>query len=252
MSRMRMRVGCWWVVIVVAACGPVIDDSGPAPAVIEANPTALEFNSLVGDPAQQLVEARNVGPDVGRVDAWVEGPFTVSPPTVVVAAGSKAQFRVGFAPVVSGTTTGLLHLGAVTVGLRGLATEAPPELLSAVSAVDFPTMLVGHSTSRVLEVTNGGTHAATIEPQTTSPFSFETARLVLAPGQAATLSVRFTPTSLGPVSGGAQVGNLTFALNGGGTDGTACPEAPSPCQVERYEPTRFACVTEPRRLALDE
>jgi hypothetical protein len=107
----------------------------------------------------------------------------------------------------------LALLEAVTLsGCAGLATSTVGQLTVSASTLDFNNVNVGSSTVRDVTFANSGNSNITILNVSVSGPGFNAnggfARLVLTPGQTATLNLTFTPAA----SGGAT-GSVTVASN---------------------------------------
>lgn len=150
-----------------------------------------------------------------------------------IAAGRSSTFNVAFKPAKTGTTTGSasINLSAagktvpLTVSLSGNGVTATGTLQVSPTAMNFGDVLVGHSGSLSLKVSNAGNSALTTTRETISGSGFSMigglSGLTLQPGQSDSVTVVFEPAVNGSASGtvSIQTGVTTtsIALSGSGT-----------------------------------
>jgi hypothetical protein len=141
-----------------------------------------------------------------------------------IPAGGRRELTLRFAPLSTGTKTGVLEIvssGAdqrsLTVKLKGDGVGSwgpPPVPRIAVwpSALDFGDVSVSQQSQRTLLVLNEGDADLSVSQITDSSPDFDVVSpaggLVLRPGSSATVLVRFTPKSIG-----LQTGTLTVPSN---------------------------------------
>jgi hypothetical protein len=127
-----------------------------------------------------------------------------------------------FAPTGAGTINGSLALttngapSSMTINLSGTGVAATQTLTANPTSLSFGTQTVNTSTSQTSTLTNAGNSTITISGLTTAGAGFSTSGVangtILGPGQSATLTVTFDPTSAGAVSG-AGVSVVSNAAN---------------------------------------
>jgi hypothetical protein len=150
-----------------------------------------------------------------------------------VAAGRSSTFNVAFKPAKTGAITGSASINfsaagktvPLTVSLSGNGVTATGTLQVSPTAMNFGDVLVGHSGSLSLKVTNAGNSALTTNRATVSGSGFSTigalSGLTLQPGQSDSVTVVFQPAVKGNASGTisiqAGVTTTSIALSGAGT-----------------------------------
>jgi hypothetical protein len=205
---------------------------------LSSSPASLGFGSVnVGSVGKQTVTLTNSGLAAVNVTSATFSNSDFSAPGLTlpmsVAAGQNATVQVQFAPTGAGSISGNVQITSdasdptVTVSLSGTGTSTSPQLTASPASVTFGNVVIGQSTSTNVTLTNTGTAKLTISSISgpSAPFSASgvSANQTLTPGQTATLSVTFAPTSTGSASGTIQVNSnasnpsLTIGLNGTGT-----------------------------------
>jgi hypothetical protein len=125
---------------------------------------------------------------------------------------------------------------------------APGQLSANPSSIAFGSVPLNTSTAQSVQLTNPGSSSITISGASTSGPGFQMAGLpsgtTLAPGQNATFSVMFNPSSPGAASGSVQItpggaSPVTISLTGTGISGPAPHTVslswnPSPSAVVGY------------------
>src|SRR5580704_3414381 len=151
--------------------------------------------------------------------------------TTTISVASEATSGTGFsmsgladgAQIASGKTVPL------TVSLSGNGVTATGTLQASPTTMNFGDVLVGHSGSLSLKVTNEGNSALTTSRGTISGSGFSMiggiSGLTLQPGQSDSVTVVFEPTVTGSASGTISVvaGSTTIsvALSGSGAAATS-------------------------------
>jgi len=193
--------------------------------------TSLAFGEqAVGTPsAAQKVRVSNVGSGTLRITSLVIGsgePFSVSPSStpITLAAGAGQDLSVTFSPTATGPFTGTLTLTtndlatpSATVSLSG--TGVRPGLGLTPTSLSFGGQTTGtSSTPLTVKVTNTGNGILRIQDiSLAAPFSVTPSQpFDLAAGASQFLSVTFSPTALGAVTG-----TLTFNTNDPATPSAA-------------------------------
>jgi hypothetical protein len=160
-----------------------------------------------------------------------------------IGAGRSATFNVTFKPANTGASAGSASINfsasgksvPLTVSLSGSGVTATGALQVSPSAINFGDVLVGHSGSLSLKLTNTGNSALTTSRGTITGSGFSMigglSGLTLQPGQSDSVVVVFEPAVTGSASGTISVvAGLTtawIALSGYGFSVTAPPPAQS-------------------------
>ncbi len=180
---------------------------------VVANPASLNFASVqVGASQSQTETLTNTGNQSVTVyqSATSGTGFSSSGLTtpLVLNPGQSYTFTVTFAPLSSGSATGAVALisrtgrTAESIPLTGQATAAG-QLSASPTALNFGTVMVGSSGNLTETLTASGA-SVTISSGSSSSSEFVLSGasfpLTLAPGQSASLTVAFAPTSSGTAS----------------------------------------------------
>ena len=196
-------------------------------AQISANPTSVSFGTVtIGNSNSQTITLRNNGNAALTFSSiLVTGTgFSqtgLSTSTQIAAGGSttfNAVFTPGSATQVSGNIT-LTTNGSpspLQIGLTGTGAIQTLSLGASPSTLPFGNVNDGSSSQLTTSVTNNGNSNITISSVTVAGAGFTTSGVsngtTLTPGQSATLTVTFAPTTPGAVSG-AQVTIASNATN---------------------------------------
>ena len=205
---------------------------------ISAVPTSAAFGNVpVGSTNSQTFTVTNHGTSTISVSSEaVSGTgFSMSglADGAQIAAGKSSTFNVAFKPAKTGTITGSASINfsasgktvPLTVSLSGNGVTATGTLQVSPTAINFGDVLVGHSGSLSLKVTNTGNSALTTSRGTISGSGFSMigglAGLTLQPGQSDSVTVVFEPAVNGSATGTisilAGVTTTSVALSGTGT-----------------------------------
>ncbi len=205
-------------------------------AQITINPTSISFGSqTVGSSMSQTVSLSNPGNAALTISQLaVSGPgYKVNGPTMpmTINAGSSASFSAIFAPTSAGSASGSISVvsnavgSPATIAMSGTGTAS--QLGASPSAVAFGSVLTGSTGSQTITLTNSGSASLTISQATASGAGFGISGigtpLTINPGQMATFTAQFTPTSAGNATGSISIVSsapnspLTIALTGTGT-----------------------------------
>jgi hypothetical protein len=154
-----------------------------------------------------------------------------------IGAGRSSTFNVAFKPAKTGAVTGSASINfsasgktvPLTVSLSGNGVTATGTLQASPTTMNFGGVLVGHSGSLSLKVTNEGNSALTTSRGTISGSGFSMiggiSGLTLQPGQSDSVTVVFAPTVTGSASGTISVvaglTTISVALSGSGTAATS-------------------------------
>jgi hypothetical protein len=188
------------------------------------SPTSISFGNVqIGTSQSQAGSVTNTGGSsvtITQVAASGSG-YSVSGITVplTLAAGQGANFSVLFAPTSAGSASGNVafgtSIGTVNVALSGTGVEAGA-LSTNPTSISFGNVTVGNSSSQTETLKNTGGTALTITAANVSGTGFSyaglTLPLTLAPNQASTFGISFTPAAAG-----ASSGNLSLTVSGSGT-----------------------------------
>ncbi|MGA8306309.1 MAG: choice-of-anchor D domain-containing protein [Candidatus Acidiferrales bacterium] len=225
---------------------------------ISAVPTGAAFGNVpVGSTNSQTFTVTNHGTSTISVSSEaVSGTgFSMSglADSAQIAAGKSSTFNVAFKPAKTGTITGSASINfsasgktvPLTVSLSGNGVTATGALQVSPTAINFGDVLVGHSGSLSLKVTNTGNSALTTSRGTISGSGFSMigglAGLTLQPGQSDSVTVVFEPAVTGSASGtiSIQAGLTTtsVALSGSGTAQTSSPHSVSLSWVASTSPS---------------
>jgi hypothetical protein len=181
-----------------------------------ANPIAASFGNVpVGTKNTQSIQLTNTGNasyTVSSITASGSG-FSVSGPglPVSVAPGANVQFSVGFSPQSVGSFTGSVLVKStasdsqVSVAVSGSGVSSSPGLSVSPTNLTFGSISVGATESQTIRLQNTGNSNLTVSSVAATGSAFAATGIagntVLAAGQAATLTVSFSPTATGTISG---------------------------------------------------
>jgi Abnormal spindle-like microcephaly-assoc'd, ASPM-SPD-2-Hydin len=224
---------------VTLSANGVASTSGPS---VSAVPTSASLGSVpVGSGNSQTFTVTNHGTTTVSVSSEsVSGTgFSLSglADGAQISAGKSSTFNVAFKPAKTGAVSGSASINfsasgktvPLTVSLSGTGVTATGTLQVSPTAMNFGDVLVGHSGSLALKVTNAGNSALTTSRGTISGSGFSMigglSGLTLQPGQSDSVTVVFEPTVTGSASGAISVvaGTTTtsVALSGSGTTGSS-------------------------------
>jgi len=200
-------------------------------AQISSNPTSFAFGTVAnGTTDSQQITLHNGGnTTLSFSQITVNGAGfgqTGLTTSTTVAAGASTTFNATFDPSASGSVTGSIVLAtngspsSLTINLSGTG-QAPTFLLGAnPGSLSFGNTMDQSNASLTALLTNNGNSNVTISNITTTGAGFTSSGVAngtaLTPGQSATLTVEFAPTSGGPVSGA----NVSIASNATGSPTT--------------------------------
>lgn len=191
----------------------VVDLSGTGTAVESTSPTPTELactpSSLTGAGTTTCTVSLSVAaPSGGTVVTLTSSNTSVTlPASTTVAAGATTSSFTAQASAVSATQTATLTAVANNVSATTTLTmvAAVPSLSINTSSVTFGNVLLGDTATQDVTLTSNGSVALVINSATLTGNGFlvSSAALpaTLQPGQTATVSVAFTPTTVGAASG---------------------------------------------------
>ncbi len=214
--------------------------SSPTPTyLLSTSVTSLNLGSvLVGGSGSQPVVLTNTGNSSVTISqlsvtgaGFTAGGFAVP---LTLAAGQSAALTVAFSPTVAGTVTGSVSVlsnatnSPTTIALSGSGTAQTLQLTASTTSLNFGSVLVGTSSnSKTITFANTGNSSVTISQVTVAGAGFTASGIVtpmtLAAGQSASLTVVFSPTVAGSITGNVSaISNATnspttIALSGSGS-----------------------------------
>ncbi|MFZ0630768.1 MAG: choice-of-anchor D domain-containing protein [Acidobacteriaceae bacterium] len=234
-SASGSRAGALTVVSSLGVETAPLSGTGQTPATDGLSPSSLAFAvQQIGttSPAQTVTLTNTGDQPLTGIIVTSTGDFTVvnNCGTLLQGQGSCA-ITVAYAPTRTGAETGTLtvadEIRNQTVSLRGTG-QAPPGVSATPSSINFGGYAVGTTSSpQTVTVTNSGGIALTnLFAIITAGFAIAANQCpaTLAAGAACPLSITFSPTAAGAVSGTLTLsaGNLakplTVALTGSGND----------------------------------
>jgi hypothetical protein len=196
-------------------------------AQISASPTSVAFSSVVdGNSNSQPVTLHNNGNAtltfsnivVSGAGMSINGLTTSS----TIAAGGSLTFNALFAPTTAGAVNGSIQLttngtpSPLTINTSGTGVAATQTLSASPTSLSFGTQTLNTSATQTSTLTNTGNANVTITGLTTTGAGFSASGVtngtMLTPGQTATVTVTFDPTTAGAVRG-AQVTVTSNASN---------------------------------------
>jgi Domain of unknown function (DUF4082)/Abnormal spindle-like microcephaly-assoc'd, ASPM-SPD-2-Hydin len=208
---------------------------------ISAVPASISFgNVTLGVSNTQTLTVRDSGnANLIVSQATIVGTgFSMSGPTlpVTVAPGQSAAFTVRYAPGTAGSSTGTMSIGSnapqspLVVPLSGAGVSQSLQLSANPSSLAFGNVTEGTSGKESVTLTNTGNAAVSVSKLTPSGTYFSVGGLVtpvtLAPGQTASFSAVFAPTTTGTFTGSISVAStatnspLSIPLSGSGIANT--------------------------------
>jgi uncharacterized protein (TIGR03437 family) len=176
-------------------------------------------NALVGQAVERVLTVRNPGSGpltIASVTSSNSVVVVTTPSPMVVWPGESRDIQVRFTPPSAGAHVGTLALQSddtlrprVEVVFEGQGiTESTPQVVAAVSAIDFGSVSVGETAQRRLTIENFGPAPATIISIATTQAAFRVQGLA-TPYQLGVrreyLMVTFTPTAAGRIEGRATI-----------------------------------------------
>jgi len=206
-------------------------------AKISVVPAAVSFGSVaLGGVASQSVTISNGG---GSSLTITQASTTAAGVTITgvtlpltVEAGKRATFNIVFSPKKAGAISGNVSVmsdasaSPTTVSLSGTGTTATELLALSSSTMSFGSVAIGQASALAATLKNDGNSSVTVSKVSVSGASYSMSGisdgLILAPGQSATLDVRFAPTTTGSLPGSVTVTSnaanspVTVSLSGAG------------------------------------
>jgi hypothetical protein len=207
---------------------------GSSTCQLTANPSAISFhNTTVGYTlASSGSLTSNCSSTISVSSVQVSGPYSVSgvQTPFSIAPNQTQNYSVVFAPVAAGAANGAITFvdsdnSGVSVTLSGTGVAAPQNSLSASpTSLSFGSVAVNSSTSLVLTIANSGSTSLSISGITISGTGYTlsgvTTPFTLSANQSKQMTITFSPTSTGNVSGAVTIASsgssLTVPLSGNG------------------------------------
>lgn len=228
--------------LATAGCIGVTGKSAGSPSaggtsVIVVTPSTINFPSVaVGVNMTQVMQITNTGTaDLTVTMVTPTGPaFSVSGLSLpkTIGAGASANFSANFDPVTAGTDSGTLTIvsnasvPSITIPWSGKAIAAIAQLSANPGSLAFGNVTLQTTSQQQLVLTNSGTDDVAISSVSVTGAGFgETGggNVNLVPGQSANVTVSFSPTTAGSVTGSVSISSnaqnspLQVALSGTGT-----------------------------------
>ena len=230
----------------LSGCAAITTSTGKqaAQALFQLNPTAVNFGKVsVGKQTTQAVSVSNSGTvPVSITQATLSNTqFSLAGATLpmTLAVGQSGTITVVVDPTAAGNLTGTLTVTGdrnsspvvANLSATGVSGGAQPQLSVAPSSIDFGTVSNGQKSSANLVLNNAGSADLTVSMMTVTGSAFGisgiTTPKTISAGQSAQVTVTFSPTATGAVSGNISIvsndpTNPTLSVPLTGT-GTAAP-----------------------------
>jgi hypothetical protein len=205
---------------VASAAATLTVNPAPAPA-IQLNPTSINFgNAVVGINLSQVLIIKNTGTatlTISQVTA-TGSAFSVSGFSLPlnVSAGQQTTITATFLPTVAGSASGNVSVvsnaptSPSSVSLSGTGIAATFVLSISPASLSFGNVTTSSSSAaQSVITTNTGNSNVVISQITLSGAGYTmtggSAPVTLTPSQTASLSVQFSPTAAGAVSGNVSI-----------------------------------------------
>jgi hypothetical protein len=204
---------------------------------ISVIPTSISFGSVaLGVSNTQTLTVRDSGnANLIVSQATIAGTgFSMSGPTlpVTVTPGQSAAFTVRYSPGTAASSTGTISIGSnaphspLAVPLNGAGVSQSLQLSANPSSLAFGNVTEGTSGKESVTLTNTGNSSVSVSKVTSVGTYFSVSGLAtpvtLAPGQTASFSAAFAPTTTGAFAGSVSVTStaanspLSIPLSGSG------------------------------------
>jgi Abnormal spindle-like microcephaly-assoc'd, ASPM-SPD-2-Hydin len=203
---------------------------------LASSPAAVSFGNVgVKSSGSATVTLSNTGSaNVTIAQASVSGTgFTIGGLTAgqVIQPGQSMNFTAQFSPTSAGNASGSISVSSnapnspMTIAVTG--TGAQPGLGSSPATISFGNVPVGTNGTASVSLSNTGTANVTISQARATGTGFSitglAAGLTIQPGQNASFTAQFSPTSTGNASGSISVSSnapnspMTISVTGTGT-----------------------------------
>jgi len=223
-----------------------LSGTGVTGGTLTGSPTSMSFGNVqVGLNSSQTETLKNTGGEnltvstatfsgSGFSSTGLTLPLTLVP-------NQSTTFAVVFAPTTAGAASSTLSISvsgsSTTLNVALSGTGVTPATLTATPAsLTFTNVQTGQSQTQTETVKNTGGMNATISQATVAPADFSISGLTtpatLTPGQSATFSVKFAPTSAGTSTGSVMIdSDATNPALSIGLSGTAVSPSPGTLSV---------------------
>ena len=209
---------------------------------LSVTPTTASFGSVVtgNSSSAQSIQLKNSGTaNLTISSATVSGAgFSASGLTfpLTLTPGQSGNLSVSYAPSAAGASNGAISVvstapnSPATVALAGTAVAASYTMSLSPASVSFGNVNVGSTATQSVTLSNTGNSSITISQLVPSgsgvSISGLTAGATIAPSQSAALTLSYTPTASGAMTGGLSVTNsqgvnVTDAVTGTGVAATS-------------------------------
>src|SRR6202046_2206803 len=193
--------------------------------MLTANITTLSFGTVgVGKTTTQSITVTNTGTSTVTINqtAVTGASFTTGAgaPAATIAPGQSKSVQIQFAPLSTGSAAGGFTVTSdaanspLSVALEGMG--AQPGLAISPATVNFGNVVVGHSGTQTITLTNTSSSNVVVNLATVSGSAFGISGLTLpatiTAGQNVSFNAQFTPTGTGP-----GTGSISFTDNAAGS-----------------------------------
>jgi len=192
--------------------------------VLSAAPPSISFGNVQVGTSQTITETvtNTGGSSLTVTQATVTGTgYSITGVTLplILAVGQSAAVTVVFVPTNAGSASGNLAVtadsGSVNISISGMGVTAG-DLTTSPTSFSFGNVVLGNASTQTETLKNTGSTnlSVTAAAVTGSGFSYTglSLPLTLAPNQASTFSVSFTPSTAA-----ASDGNLSLTVSGSTT-----------------------------------
>jgi len=193
--------------------------TGVAPT-IGVSPGSVSFGNVhIGSPATQTIQLTNSGSASGTINSvGATGPgFSVSglstPQTL--NPGQSVTFTAEFIPATSGAESGTISIGTsassspLDVSLSGTGVTSTYVLTPSATSLSFGSVNDGTTVAKQVTLQNTGTASVDISTVSVSGSGYSASGVAngtnLTPGQSATLTVTFDPSTAGNLPGTVKI-----------------------------------------------
>jgi hypothetical protein len=204
---------------------------------ISAVPSSASFGSVaVGSTVSQTIALKNTGNTTLTVSVAAAGSglsVTGIKLPLSLTGYTSSSFTVAFSPKAAGAVSGSVTISGnfttITVPVTGTGIGGSAALSASATSESFGNVTVGSSASATVNLTNSGNTSITISSVSASGSGVSASggtNVILSPGQATPVTVKFAPTAAGAISGSVKVASnaagspLTIAVTG---DGVTAP-----------------------------
>ena len=225
------RPACWILILILIFISLLVI-STPGVGQFSGKATTLNFGNVpVGNSLIQPLTVTNYGKaSLTLYQVTVSGSgfrFVGSNLPITLASQETVNLSISFSPPSAASFTGSVTVSAynswgnsknyryhtATFTLSGTGSSTTPGYLTAPSSLDLGTVMIGHSQTQPLALSNTGASTLTISAVHLTGTGYSVSGLALpytlAPGASANLSVLFAPTTTGTVTATVNVALLS-------------------------------------------